>query len=72
MRALGPAWWGGLVLGLSLGVFFTALVAESDVLPATAGGWKVVRVAALVVAVLTAVVGGWRYRRGQADSSSDG
>jgi hypothetical protein len=61
MKSLGPAWWFGLVLGLSLGVFLTGLLV--DALPASSGGWKLVRSGSAMVATLCVVVGGWLHRR---------
>jgi len=64
MKALGPAWWGGLLLGLFVGMFATALLVETETVPV--GYVKFLRGGGALGAALTAVVGGWVMRRAQA------
>lgn len=61
MKSLGPAWWGGLLLGLFIGVFVTALVIETNIV--TAPYVKFLRGGAAVGAAMTTLIGGWHVRR---------
>ena len=66
MKSLGPAWWGGLLLGLFLGIFAAGLLVESE-LPASA--WKWIRGGSMVAACLTSIIGSWGLRRSRADQA---
>jgi hypothetical protein len=63
MKALGPAWWGGFLLGLFLGVFIASLLVETEVM--TTPYVKFLRGGAALGAAITALIGGWRVRRNE-------
>lgn len=67
MKALGPAWGGGLSLGLSLGIFVTAVLVETESLPPASPAWKFIRSESALAAALIAVIGARRARREQAE-----
>ena len=63
MKSLGAGWWMGLGLGLCVGVFVTALLVETEAIPATSVGWKLIRSGSSLAGIFVVVVGGWLHRR---------
>lgn len=68
MNALGPKWWGGFLLGLFVGIFVTAMVIETEIVPAPYV--KFLRGGAAVGASFTILIGGWGMKRAQKKEES--
>lgn len=69
MKSLGPAWWGGLLIGLFVGVFVTALLVETEAVPASSPAWKFIRGGSALAVALTAIIGNWGLKKARAESN---